>query len=133
MNAAGELGSDGAELARAHLRDPDLDVRLAAARATLAGGGRDAALLVLVAALGTPRRLDAADELARVGDARGLDALRTAARSSDRDERRLAVLLLAPLPAGHDTVIDALADADATVRLDAAGAILRHIFRDPPR
>ena len=133
MNAAGELGGDGVALARAHLRDPDLDVRLAAARATIAAGERDAALPVLVSALGTPRRLDAADELARLGDPRGVAALRAAAHSADADERRLGVLLLAPLPAGHDTLVAALGDGDARVRLDAAGALLRHLFREPPR
>jgi HEAT repeat protein len=133
MNAAGELGADGAALAQAHLRDPDLDVRLAAARAVIAGGQRNAALPILVAALATPRRLDAADELARLGDARGVDALRASARAADTDERHLAILLLAPLPAGKGTLIAALSDRDAAVRLDAAGALLRRLFRDPPR
>ena len=41
MNAAGELGRDGNALATAHLRDPDVDVRLAAARAVIATGPHD--------------------------------------------------------------------------------------------
>ena len=129
MNAAGELGRDGNALATAHLRDADVDVRLAAARAVIATGPRDAALPALVSALSTPRRLDAADELARLGDARGLAALQASARAADPIERRIALALLAPLPAARDALVAALGDADADIRLDAAGALLRRIFR----
>ena len=129
MNAAGELGREGNALALAHLGDPDVDVRLAAARAVAATGRHDQALAVLVNALATPRRLDAADDLARLGDPRGLEVLEAAARASDAHERRVALALLAPLPAGRDSLIAALADADAGVRLDAAGALLRRLLR----
>ncbi|HEX6835598.1 MAG TPA: HEAT repeat domain-containing protein, partial [Polyangia bacterium] len=78
MNAAGELGADGYALATAHLRDPDLDVRLAAARAVIAAGPHEPAIAPLVGALATPRRLDAADELARLGDQRGFSTLEAA-------------------------------------------------------
>jgi len=129
MNAAGELGRDGNALATAHLRDPDVDVRLAAARAVIATGPRDAALPALVSALSTSRRLDAADELARLGDTRGFAALQSSARSSDPIERRIALSLLAPLPDGRDALVAALDDRDADIRLDAAGALLRRMFR----
>jgi HEAT repeat protein len=129
MNAAGELGRIGNALAQAHLGDPDVDVRLAAARAAIATGPHDVALPALLSALSTPRRLDAADELARLGDARGLAALQTAARAHDAAERRAAVRLLSPLPAGHDALVAALGDGDADIRLDAAGALLRRLFR----
>lgn len=129
MNAAGELGRDGNALATAHLRDPDVDVRLAAARAVIATGPHDAALPTLVSALSTPRRLDAADELARLGDPRGLGALQASARAADARERRIALAMLAPLPSARDTLVAALGDSDADIRLDAAGALLRRLFR----
>jgi len=129
MNAAGELGRDGQALAQAHLRDADVDVRLAAARAVIATGRPDLALPALVGALSTPRRLDAADELARLGDARGVSALQASAHAPDAVERRIALAILAPLPAGHDTLVAALGDADAAIRLDAAGALLRRLLR----
>ena len=129
MNAAGELGRDGYALAAAHLRDPDVDVRLAAARAAIATGHHDVALPALVGALETPRRLDAADELARIDDARGLAVLAAAAHAPDARERRVAVALLGPLPDGRAALVAALGDADADVRLDAAGALLRRFLR----
>ena len=129
MNAAGELGPDGYALATAHLGDADVDVRLAAARAVLATGRHDAALPTLVSALSTPRRLDAADELARLGDARGITELRASVRAKDASERRQALAMLAPLPAGRDALVAALADADADIRLDAAGALLKRLLR----
>jgi hypothetical protein len=104
-------------------------VRLAAARAVIATGPRDAALPALVSALSTSRRLDAADELARLGDARGFAALEASARAADPSERRVALALLAPLPAGRDALVAALTDGDADIRLDAAGALLRRMFR----
>jgi HEAT repeat protein len=129
MNAAGELGTSGAALALAHLGDGDLDVRLAAARAVVAVGRHDAALPVLVSALSTSRRLDAADELARLGDRRGFEVLQAAARSSDVGERRAAVALLAPLPSAKPSLVAALDDSDGSVRLEAAGELLQRFFR----
>lgn len=129
MNAAGELGARGAELALAHLRDGDVDVRLAAARAAATVGRHEAAIPVLVSALSTARKLDAADELARLGDARGFGVLRAFARSHDAGERRAALALLAPLPGSADTLAAALDDGDARVRLLAAGELLRRLFR----
>ena len=129
MNAAGELGHDGCALAMAHLGDPEVEVRLAAARAIIATGRHDAAVPTLVAALSTARRLDAADELARLGDARGLSALQASARAGDAGERRVALALLAPLAAGHDALVAALDDSDPEIRLDAAGALLRRLLR----
>ncbi len=129
MNAAGELGSDGYPVALAHLRDPDLDVRLAAARAAIATGHHEIALSTLAGALSTARRLDAADELARLGDARGLAVLQAAARSPDAGQRRAALAMLAPLPDSGDLLTAALADQDVEIRLDAAGALLRRLFR----
>ena len=77
----------------------------------------------------TPRRLDAADELARLGDSRGLLCCRPPRTPPTPRERRAALALLAPLPLGYDSVVAALGDSDADVRLDAAGALLRRLFR----
>jgi HEAT repeat protein len=129
MNAAGELGDAGGALAASHLRDPDLEVRLAAARALSTTRKGELAVPTLVGALATPRRLDAADELARLGDARGVAELKVAARAPDPRVRRVALALLGTLPAGHDALVAALHDPDPTVRLDAAGALLRRLLR----
>jgi HEAT repeat protein len=131
MNAAGELGEAGGALASAHLRDPDLDVRLAAARALASTKKGELAVPTLVGALDTPRRLDAADELARLGDARGVAELKAATRSPDAAVRRVALALVGTLPAGRDALIAALEDPDAEVRLDAAGALLTRLLRTP--
>jgi hypothetical protein len=130
MNAAGELGAVGAELAAARLRDPDLSVRLAAARALIAAAPArsDEARGVLTAALDTPLALDAADELQRLGDARGRDTLAAAARAPATATRRLAVALLAA-SAPASLLAAALCDADAVVRLTAARGLLRRALR----
>jgi HEAT repeat protein len=125
MNAAGELGAAGADVAATLLRDRDLEVRLAAARALCHAGRPAAALPVLAAALATPLALDAADELARAGDDRGARALTAAAQGGDAGTRRAAIALLAPLPSATAALTHALGDGDARVRLTAAAALLR--------
>jgi HEAT repeat protein len=131
MNAASSLGSAGADIALAHLRDPDLDVRLAAARALIATGHGDAARNTLIGALSTPRRLDAAFDLARLGDTRGVVTLQTAAKTPNALLRRAAIALLSPLPVGQDTLVTALDDSDVCIRLDAAATVLRRLVRTP--
>jgi HEAT repeat protein len=128
MNAAGELGSAGAELALSLLRDPDLEVRLAAARALAHGDRSAAALPVLLSALGTPYDLDAADELARLGDARGRAHLHKIF-DSDVARRNSALAMLAPLPGSTPLLERALADRDGQVRLTAAETVLRRFYR----
>ena len=124
MNAAGELGRDGYALATAHLRRSRR--RRAPGRRARRHRHRRATTSPcppLVGALATPRRLDAADELARLGDARGLARADRRRAPTDAHERRAALALLAPLPAGHDALVAALGDGDADIRLDAAGAL----------
>ena len=75
LNAAGELGERGQKIAQSLLGDRDLEVRLAAARALISAAGdsgahKEAAQRVLLA-LNTPYRLEAADELARLGQPAG--------------------------------------------------------------
>jgi HEAT repeat protein len=132
MNAAGQLGLAGATLARPLLRDPELAVRLAAARALVHLGHLEEARQVLLAALTTPLALDAADELARLGDPRGTSPLDAAARAADSATRRLAVALLAPLPGSEPALTHALADSDFEVRLTAAEALLRRALGPRP-
>jgi len=128
MNAAGELGEAGVPLAQPRLRDPDLGVRLDAARALVHAGHPELALPSLVSALDTPLSLDAADELARLGDARGRDRLESTALSGDPQARAHALSLLAPLPHSFATLTHALTDGDRSVRLTAAEALLRRAY-----
>jgi HEAT repeat protein len=132
MNAAGELGASGRALALAALDDNVLDVRLAAARALLAIGPAtqdEPARVALRAALAGPRALDAAEELARAGDATGIARLRAAADSADAALRRDALARLSPLLSARARLIAALDDSDADIRVDAASALLRRILR----
>jgi HEAT repeat protein len=129
MNAAGELGAPALRVVLPLLRDVDLEVRLAAARAAAQLGRAGDATRVFAAALDTPSGLDAADELARLGDERGRARLRAAVRAPDARVRAHALALYAPLPGSLPSLAHALADADAGVRLIAADAILRKSFR----
>jgi HEAT repeat protein len=130
MNAAGELGDGGRALIRGHLGDADLEVRLAAARALLSSGGaEDAARKILRSALGTDRKLDAADELARLGDGEGRRALAEAARANDPLMRRAAIASLGALSPEPPELASALRDGDFRVRLTAARALLRRALR----
>jgi HEAT repeat protein len=130
LNAAGELGDDGAALAVAALADPDADVRLDAARACLTLHRVDAARPVLAALATNPaQRLDAATELARLGDARGLALLDADARSPDPRRRARALSRLLPLPAGRALFASALADSDGAIRLAAAAIVLGRALR----
>ena len=130
MNAAGELRERGRALALAHLGDGDLEVRLAAARALLASGGDSGrARSVFRAALATPFRLEAADELARLGDAEGRRAVAFATHDADATIRRSAVASLGALSPEAPELGEALADRDAAVRLTAARTLLRRALR----
>ncbi|MCU1282494.1 MAG: hypothetical protein JWM53_6040, partial [bacterium] len=66
---------------------------------------------------------------ARLGDARGIAELRASVRAKDASERRQALAMLGPLPAGRDALVAALLDTDADIRLDAAGALLKRLLR----
>ncbi len=134
MNAASQLGPRGRAICLQHLTDASVEVRLAAARGLLAAGGdgggsSSAARRVLRAALGTPFRLDAADELARLGDAEGRRLLAAAARAPDAATRHAALGLLSALSPEPPELAVALGDSDASVRLGAARSILRRALR----
>jgi HEAT repeat protein len=126
MNAAGELGDAGAAVARASLHDRAAGVRLAAALALIATGHADEARATLEAALPDE---DAAEALARLGDARGAEVLRAAIHSPHPAVRERALSRWARIAGSRTDVAGALADASAAVRLTAAGIVLRRSFR----
>jgi HEAT repeat protein len=113
-------------LARTLATDPELGVRLAAARVLAHAGDRAAAAAIFAAALGdADHGLEAAIDLAAQDDPRGTQALgervrdpahgpaaRAAAAAGHRAARRITPGLVA-----------ALADDSAAVRVEAAGAI----------
>jgi hypothetical protein len=84
---------------------------------------------VLRAALGGPHALEAADELARLGDAQGRAVLDAELAASEPARRRVALAYLAPLPGARGLLERALADVDAEVRLSAAASVLRRFYR----
>jgi HEAT repeat protein len=133
LNAVGELGDDGAaaDLAATALGDANPEVRLDAARACLALHRPEGARAVLLALLdNVTTRLDAATELARLGDERGVALLRQEGRSPVASRRARALSRLLRLPAGRDLVTGALDDSDGTIRLTAAAIVLERAFRD---
>jgi len=110
------------------LRDERAEVRIAAARALLGFGPDEHAAGVLVAELGSDNesvRLSAAIELARLRDARGVQALAQLIRSAEPSTRSAAVR--AHLQAQRITpeLVAALADVSGEVRLDAAETLLQ--------
>jgi hypothetical protein len=143
MNAAGELGEAGGALAARLFTDAELGVRLAAARAVVhaynaTGAGAhsanarhpavEAALRVFADALVGERRLEAADELARLGDPRGRAVLDAEASDKDAGRRVESLRLLATLPDTLPRFALALDDPDFDVRLIAAESILRRVI-----
>jgi HEAT repeat protein len=110
------------ELATSKLDDPELGVRLAAARLL---GDDPKAIDVFVAALGdADARLGAAIDLTRLGDDRGLAALGELVAADDPAIRRSAADGYASAHHLDGGIVPALADEDPIVRITAAGAIL---------
>jgi HEAT repeat protein len=107
--------------------DPEPTVRLAAARALVRVGRASDARPRLVAALelaDPDLRLDAAGELARLGDTAPLSALAQDERPAVRRAALAAFPFGPPVPA---PVVTALGDADRGVRVAAAAAILQRL------
>jgi hypothetical protein len=139
MNAAGELGADGAALATPLCRDPDPGVRLSAARAALhARDERDTrrapdppapCLTALRGALDGPRALEAAEELARRDEPAARTLLRALVTRAGADvaTRRAALSVVATWPDAEPLLVAALADDEPLVRLPAAAALLRRL------
>jgi HEAT repeat protein len=124
------LGKEAAlALARRLIGDPELSVRLAAARVLAHGGDVPAAIEIFAAVLTSPeagdRGIDAAIDLAMQGDPRGIQALDDAVR----DPARRSVARVAAA-AAHRTahritpgLVAALADDAAAVRVEAAAVL----------
>jgi HEAT repeat protein len=129
LNSAGAI-VDGAALtaiAIAALADTSVEVRLAAARLLLAHDGRDRALPVLVAALAAPTpepRLEAAIDLARLEDERGVETIAALAGNADAGVRTAAVRAHGTIRRITPALVAALADASPAIRIEAASTLL---------
>jgi HEAT repeat protein len=129
MQAA--LGATAAvERARALVGDPDVAVRLAAARLLAYGKLVDEATPVLVAALDSDERLSAAADLAKLGDTRGTTLLSTAVLEPRKaSERAKAALMHGSAHRITPGLVAALADQSGQVRVIAAYQLI-NITRD---
>jgi HEAT repeat protein len=113
-------------LARRLTADPELAVRLAAARVLAHAGDRPAAAAIFVAALASSDRwLDAAIDLAMQGDARGIATLDAAIGDPERPAPGRAATAAAHGTAHCITpgLVAALADDSGAVRVEAAAAL----------
>jgi HEAT repeat protein len=125
--AANELvaavGKEGAlPIARRLAGDKEAGVRIAAARVLAHAGDPEGARAVLAAALDS---LQAAADLAALGDARGEAALSAAVRDLHRTPEQRAEAAAAHVTAHHVTpgLVAALADPNGLVRIEAAAAL----------
>ncbi|HET9988859.1 MAG TPA: HEAT repeat domain-containing protein, partial [Kofleriaceae bacterium] len=119
------LGKDAAiAAAKPLLADPELAVRLAAARVLVHAGDRVDAMPVLEAALAA-HDLDATADLAALDDPRGLQALAELASDPKRTPEQRAAAAAAHRTAHHVTpaLVAALADASGLVRVEAAATL----------
>jgi HEAT repeat protein len=123
---------NAAAFARKLMTDPEVGVRLAAARALIATGDKAAAIAILEQALATESVVSAATDLARLGDKRGIDALSNATRDAKAtpDQRAQAASSHATARRVTPGLVAALADANGVVRVEAA-AVLVTLAKDP--
>lgn len=124
---------DAIAFARARMTDPEVGVRLAAARALIAAGDRAGARPILEQALTTDAALSAATDLARLGDARGLATLSDATRDAKVTPEQRAQAAAAHATARRVTpgLVAALADPNGLVRVEAAAVLVT--LAKPPR
>nr|MDQ3299815.1 hypothetical protein [Myxococcota bacterium] len=106
--------------------DPDVRVRLAAARVLASTGAKATAIPVFVAALDGESALSAASDLARLGDDRGIAVLDAAVRDSKAtpDQRAAAAQAHATARRVTPGLVAALADPNGVVRVEAAAVII---------
>lgn len=118
--------------ARKRMTDPEVGVRLAAARVLIGAGDKAGALPILEQALTTDAAVSAATDLARVGDKRGLDALSAATRDAKAtpDQRAQAAAAHGTARRVTPGLVAALADVNGVVRVEAA-AVLVMIAKEP--
>ncbi|HEY6039995.1 MAG TPA: hypothetical protein VIV58_37190, partial [Kofleriaceae bacterium] len=126
LNQLSQAVDKGAAIAAAKplLADPELAVRLAAARVVVHAGDQADAMPVLEAALAT-RDLDAAADLAALDDPRGLQALGELTSDPKRTPEQRAEAAAAHRTAHRVTaaLIAALADPSGLVRVEAAATV----------
>jgi HEAT repeat protein len=125
--AEAALGSAAAlERGRAKLADPDVTVRVAAARLVGYLGAATDAIPVLAAALDGPERLSAAADLVLLGDDRGVTVLSSALLDAKRPDARLRAVSM-HLTARRITpgLVAALADPNGQVRGVAAYTLIK--------
>lgn len=115
-----------AAIAKRLAGDPELGVRLAAARTLASTGDRAAAIELFAAALATDSVLGAAADLARLGDRRGIETLDKAVRDASRGPDQRAAAAAAHVSGRRVTpgLVAALADANGVVRVEAAAALV---------
>jgi HEAT repeat protein len=119
------LGNDAAvTAAKPLLADPELGVRLAAARMLVHAGDRADATPVLEAALAA-RDVDAAADLGALDDAHALQVLGELASDPKRTPEERSAAVAAHRAAHHVTpaLVAALADASGLVRVEAAATL----------
>jgi HEAT repeat protein len=119
------LGKEGAVVAaKPLLADPELAVRLAAARVLVHAGDQADAMPVLEAGLAA-QDLDAAADLGALGDQHALQALAELASDPKRTPEQRAAAVTAHRTAHHVTpaLVAALADPSGIVRVEAAATL----------
>jgi HEAT repeat protein len=106
--------------------DPEVGVRLAAARTLASAGDSAEAMPILAEALTSDSRVSAATDLARLGDERGLQALSDATRDGKAtpDQRASAAEAHGTARRVTPGLVAALADANGVVRVEAAAVIV---------
>lgn len=121
------LGAAAAQQrARAAAQDPDVAVRLAAARVLAHGGAKPEALALLIPAIaGEPstRTIEAAVDLIHLGDPRGDEALARASQAPSAELRARAAAAHRLARKISPALFASLADASGTVRVEAAAAL----------
>jgi HEAT repeat protein len=128
LNAVAEIlpEAEAQKLVEPLLDDADPRVKLAAARAVARLGRREAAVAALAKALdlGGEHRLEAAIDLDRLGDPRGLDHLAELAADPDARLRRRALAAAPDYARSLMALLDGLADMDGPARVAAAARLL---------
>jgi HEAT repeat protein len=106
--------------------DTEIGVRLAAARVLLHTGDKTAAVAIFTAALANPDHgMQAAADLASIGDVAGTKALSDFARDATKTPEQRAAAVMAHRSAHRVTpgLVAALADTSGVVRIEAAAVL----------
>jgi HEAT repeat protein len=117
---------DTIAFARKLMTDPEVGVRLAAARALVSAGDKAGAVAIFEQALTTDAALSAATDLARMNHARGVSVLSEATRDpkATPDQRAAAAAAHATARRITPGLVAALADPNGVVRVEAAAVLV---------